>query len=162
MAEEDSNTLISSEKQIRALGLPIPKPFAGAANALMWPSNVADLTTVELAQHMTWWTAWSAYARYNLARAETNHEAFSTENRIAREVAIAKSKGDFKSVTELKASISQFPEMQRLEAKMLKAEAEKKLLKALLEGFEAKGKTISREVSRRSAEWEEGRSKYTT
>lgn len=154
---DDSHTLIKAEAQVHELGLPIPdRPYKSAEN-LEWPNNVADLSTTELAQHLTWWSAWSGYARYNLARAETNHEAFSTEYRIQTQVKIMKSTADYKSVTEMKASVAQLPEMQRLEARMLKAEAEKKLLKALLENYEGKYKTISREVSRRSAEWDEGK-----
>jgi len=158
---DDSNTLVKAEARVTDLGLPIPDRPYGAGEALPWPNNVADLDTVALAQHLTWWTAWAGYARYNLARAETNHEAFATEYRVQTQVKIMKSRDDYKSVTELKASVAQLPEMQRLEARMLKAEAEKKLLKALLENYEGKYKTVSREVSRRNAEWEEGRTKYT-
>lgn len=158
--ERDSNTLKSAEYQVRDLGLPIPsKPYLGAED-LEWPKNVADLETTELAHHLTWWTAWSGYTRYHLARAETNHEAFSTEYRINHQMHIVKSTGDFKTVTELKASVSQFPGMQKLEAQMLRAEAETKLLKALLENYESKYKTVSREVSRRSSEWDEEKSRY--
>jgi hypothetical protein len=153
---DDSNTLIKAEQTIHELGLPIPKkPYNAAKPDLAWPENVADLSTVELAEHLTWWSAWSGYARYHLARAETNHEAFSTKYRIETQVKIMKSKGDHKTVTELKASVAQLPEMQRLEAQMLKAEAEKKLLKALLENYEGKYKTVSREVTRRSADFDE-------
>lgn len=158
---DDSNTLVKAETQINSLGFPAPKkPYSTDAESLEWPANVADLSTTDLAKHLTWWSAWSGYARYNLARAETNHEAFATQYRIQTQIKIMKSKGDHKSVTELKASVAQLPEMQELEARMLKAEAEKKLLKALLENYEGKYKTVSREVSRRHSDFEENKSRY--
>lgn len=152
---DDSNTLIRAESSVKELGLPIPKKPYNVLHDLDWPENVADLSTVDLAEHLTWWSAWSGYTRYHLARAETNHEAFSTKYRIETQVKIMKSKGDHKTVTELKASVAQLPEMQKLEAQMLKAEAERKLLKALLENYEGKYKTVSREVTRRSADFDE-------
>lgn len=158
---DNSQTLITAESRVRELGLPIPKrPYDSSADDLVWPSNIADLSTTELAQHLTWWSAWSGYARYHLARAETNHEAFTAQHKIQTQIAIAKSKGDHKNVTELKASVAQLPDMQKLEAKVLKAEAEKKLLKALLENYEGKYKTISREVTRRSADFDEEGSRH--
>ena len=157
MSTGDSHTLLEAEDRVKSLGLPIPKrPFGNDTEELAWPENVADLDTVELARHLTWWQAWSGYVRYQLARAETNHEAFSTQFRIETQLKIIKSTGDHKTVTELKASVAQFPEMQKLEKSMLRAESEKKLLKALLENYEGKYKTVSREVTRRSAEFEEG------
>jgi hypothetical protein len=160
---DDSNTLKKAESVIDSLGLPVPgRPYDADVAEVLWPRNVADLSSTELAQHLTWWSAWSGYARYNLSRAETNHEAFSTEHRVQTQVKIMKSQADYKSVTELKASVAQLPEMQRLEARMLKAKAETKLLKALLENYEGKYKTVSREVSRRSADFEEEKSRYST
>ena len=159
--EKDSNTLRAAEQQVGSLGLPVPgKPYSLAVDTVEWPGNVADLETTEVAKHLTWWTAWSGYARYHLARAETNHEAFATEYKINQQIYITKSTGDYKTVTEMKAAVALFPEMQELEAKLLKAEAETKLLKALLESYESKYKTVSREVSRRGAEWGEDQSRY--
>lgn len=158
----DSNTLKDAEDQVKSLGMPIPKrPYESDAEDLDWPKNIADLSTTELAHHLTWWQAWSGYARYALARAETNHEAFSSQHRIQMQLVLMKSEGDYKNVTTQKAAAGSLPEMQKLEKQMLTAESEKKLLKALLENYEGKYKTVSREVTRRAADFEEERTRFT-
>lgn len=153
--QKDSKTLQKAESQLQHLGFPIPKQ--PREKELEWPDSVADLEGPELANHISWCAAWSSYARYQLARAETNYAAFQTELSVREQVAIVNSQNDYKSVTELKASVGQMPEMQRLKAKLLEAEALKKMIKSLLDGYEMKYATISREISRRSHEWEENK-----
>jgi ribosomal protein L35 len=152
---EDSKTLKKARTYVEELGLPLPgRP---GAEVLEWPENVADLESTELAFHLTSWAGWSGYARFQLAVAETNYAAFSAEHDVTEQVRLFKSKGDYKTVTEHKASVNQAPDMRELRAKMLVAEAEKKMIKALLEGYENKYATISREISRRTADMEESR-----
>jgi hypothetical protein len=152
---EDSQTLQKARAYVEELGLPIPsRPIAGI---LEWPENVADLESTELAYHLTSWSGWASYARYQLAIAETNYAAFSTELAVTEQVRLFKSKGDYKTVTEHKASVGQSKDIQEIKAKVLVTEAEKKMIKALLEGYENKYSTISREISRRSADFEESK-----
>lgn len=153
---KDSRTLQKAELQLVQLGLPIPNQ--PREKVLVWPENVADLDGPELANHLSWCAAWSSYARYQLARSETNYAAFQTELSVKESIAIVNSKGDHSSVTETKASVYQLPEIQRLKAKLLESEALKKMIKSLLDGYEMKYATISREISRRSHEWDEKRS----
>jgi hypothetical protein len=148
---DESETLKKARAYVDSLGFPIPQsPYD---SGIAWPENVADLESQELAAHLTHWSAWAGYARYQLAVAETNHTAFSTEFGVNEQVCLYKSKGDYKTVTELKASVHQLPKMQELRAKVLKAEAEKKIIKALLDGYEMKYSTISREISRRTQDF---------
>ena len=148
---EDSNTVKNAEAEIRALGLPIPDPL-DKDKEILWPENVADLSPLELAEHLTWWSGWSAFIRYPLARAETNEAAFEKQLGIERSFRLHKSEGDYKSVTELKASVDNQKDIQLMQAKVLEASATKKLLRALLEGYETKYNTISREITRRNNE----------
>jgi hypothetical protein len=156
---EDSKTFKKASSYLDELGL--PRPEKPRSPDLTWPDNVADLESQELAQHLTVWSAWSGYARYHLAIAETNYAAFSKEHDVTEQVRLFKSKGDYKTVTEHKASVGQSKDMQELKAKVLVAEAEKKMIKALLDGYELKHSTVSREISRRSADFEENRSRFT-
>jgi hypothetical protein len=152
---DESNTLKKAKAYIDSLDFPIPE--SPAKTKTYWPENVADLDSQELALHLTHWSAWAGYARFQLAVAETNYAAFSSELSVNEQKYLFRSKGDFKTVTELKASVGQLPVMQQLEAKVLKAEAEKKLIKALLDGYEMKYSTISREISRRMQDFKDNR-----
>lgn len=153
MAEDnatDSLTLKKAEKKIMELSLPLPRQPID--RDIDWPSNVADLTSMDLAAHLTWWSGWASYIRYHLAQAETNAAAFTEEMAVITQECIFKSDKDYKTVTELKAAVGQLPTIQRCKAKVLEATAIKRMLKAMLEGYEAKYSTISREISRRDSE----------
>lgn len=152
---DESRTLKKAMTYVDTLGFPLPE--RPASTGVFWPSNVADLDSTELAQHLTHWSAWAGYSRFQLAIAETNFAAFTEESAVNEQVFMYRSKGDYKTVTEMKASVAQRPEMQQLAAKVLRAEAEKKIIKALLEGYEMKYATISREISRRTHDFNEGK-----
>lgn len=152
---ESSRTLGSAEQRITDLGLPLPGKPGRSPDTVEWPDNVATLGPEEIAEHMTWWIGWAGHARYQLARIETDLEAFEAEYALERQTRIFKSKGDYATVTELKAAIDQAPDMAKMQAKILQAQATKKLLRALVASYEEKNSTISREISRRGAERQE-------
>jgi hypothetical protein len=152
---DESNTLKKSLAYVDSLGFPLPE--SPAKTGVYWPENIADLDSQELALHLTHWSAWAGYARFQLAIAETNFAAFTSEFNVSEQVFVYRSKGDYKTVTEMKAAFAQKPEILQLEAKVLKAEAEKKIIKALLEGYEMKYSTISREISRRMQDFKDSR-----
>lgn len=150
---QDSKTLEKAMGQVESLDLPLPKE--PVSSEVEWPDNVADLDQTQLAAHMTWWTAWSSFIQYHLAQAETNAAAFKEELEVTVQQMIFKSdENDYKNVTSMKAAIGQLPMVQKIKAKLLEAQAKKRMLSALLEGYEKKYSTISREISRRSMEWE--------
>jgi len=157
---DDSVTLKKAQEEIERLGLPIPERPEGGAEKLEWPENVADLTPDQLAEHMTWWSGWGGYARYHYARAETNHAAYSKELKIETQIRVHKSEGDYKNVTELKAAVAQMPDIQRIEAKVLEAEAVRKMVRALLEGYVEKKETVSREITRRGEDFQDDQRKF--
>jgi len=155
----DSGTLDRAQSRVASFGFPLPD--APKNKDLDWPSNVADLGSQELAEHMTWCTGWANFARYELAKAETNLAAFTAEYKFLMNDRLSKSSGDRKSVTEKKAEIGRMPDLQKIEQRVLQADAETKLLKALLESYEKKYQTISREITRRGADFDEdGRDRF--
>jgi hypothetical protein len=152
---EDSQTVVKAMKQVEKLGLPFPgKPDE---KDVAWPSNVAEISSQDLAKHLSWWSGWASYIRYHLAQAETNETAYLEMYKHQEQHEIANSKGDFKTVTELKANVANNPTLVRIKQDMLQAKALRKMLGALLEGYEKKYATISREISRRGAEFEDSK-----
>jgi len=154
---KDSKTLKRARTKMKELGIPLPEKGDPKAH-VSWPGNVGDLSSEEIAQHMTWWTAWSGFVRYELAEVETNVAALTAELELVKGEAMHKSEGDYKTVTELKAAVAQMSSVQTAEAMVLEASATKRMLKALLVGYEEKYQTISREVSRRQGDREEANS----
>lgn len=161
---ETSRSLEKAEAKISDLGLPLPsKPklteeekLEGITD-LEWPRNIADLSPYDLAEHMSWWSGWGGFARYHLARAISNFKAFQEELDIETKKRIYKSSGDYKTVTECKAAISQMPDMVKKAIRKTEAEALVEMLKALLEGYEGKYTVTSREISRRGMDYDENK-----
>lgn len=158
----DSKAVERAAEVIDSLGLPLPNRPAEDASSLEWPSNVADLGPEELAKHMSWWSGWSAYARYHLAWSDTNATAAKEQFLYLENDRIHKSEGDYKSVTELKAAVSRMPEIREAKANFLVVDSVRKMVKSLLEGYEQKYSTISREISRRGMDWGENQSRFRT
>lgn len=148
----DSATVLSAEERVGKLRLPVPKALDDKIEAV-WPNNVADLSSEELAHHMAWWSGWQAYASYHLARAETNYAAYSKHLSIEVQKLLHSSGRDYKTVTEAKAAIARLPEIELLEKNVVDADAFRKLITALCSGYEVKYQTISREISRRGGEY---------
>jgi len=153
--KEKSRSLIHAEETVDRLGFPIPeKPLTDPNDArVKWPSNVADLSPYQLAEHLSWWSGWSAYARYHVGAAETNVDNFDAAFKLDRDTRLYKSKGDYNTVTEALAAIVQSPDMVALKQKLQRAKAVVIHLNALLAGYEEKYTTISREISRRQLEF---------
>jgi hypothetical protein len=151
---EDSGTMKRAEAEVKRLGLEMPKKFANSPEDLEWPSNVADLTPNELARHLAWWTGWASYIGPEVARAETNATAYQAKYAVNLGMEMHKRQGDFSKVAELKAAVSQLKHLQEIEMQALEAEAIRKVLKSLLVGYEKKYSTVSREITRREAEYE--------
>lgn len=148
-----SSSIDKAEATINRLGLPRPeKPFDDDS-VLEWPNNVAELTPEELAEHLTWWGGWKAYARYHVARAEGNFKALTKKMALLGKMLLFKSKGDYKTITDARAAVAQMPPMVKLAGQEQEAEALVLVLTSLLEGYEDKYNTISREISRREQDW---------
>jgi hypothetical protein len=101
---------------------------------------------------MTWWAGWAATIRYALARAETNELAFKEARRFLVQKGMYERQGKYEKITELKAIVEQTDEVKNHDKELLKAQAMKAMLSALLDGYEKKYTVISREISRRQQE----------
>lgn len=145
---KDSETLKRAERRIHNMGLPLPeKPKEDKENLVEWPGNVGDLEFDELSHQMTWWSGWAAYTAHQLARAKTNLQAFKEDHERKRSEYIYKSSNDYDTVTEMKSAVDQRSDMQARKARILEAEAMVTMLKAILQGYEQKYATVSREIA---------------
>lgn len=152
---DDMETTKKAEAEIDRLGLPRPDRPAENVGDLDWPGNIGDLESEQLAEHMTWWTGWAVYARYHLARAETNSEALKAEYKVRYNETLSVVEATYKTVAAAKSAVEKLPDMVRLSAKIQAADAIKRQVKSLLEGYEAKYAVVSREISRRKVDMDD-------
>lgn len=157
---KDSHSLEVAEEALAKLGLPMHAKPAETTDEVEWPENVAELSMDDLAHHMTWWSGWASFARYQLARSETNLAAFEAEYGWARNEFMFKSQGDYSKVTELKAAADARPDMKEKAARITQNKALVTVLRATLAGYESKYATCSRELTRRQSDHGEGDSRF--
>ena len=150
MDTSDSTTLKEIDTLVTKLGLPLPAKLP--EGKIKWPDNIGDLSSDQLGEHLAWWSGWAAYTRWHMSRAETNYTA--AEKRLTLESAkrLYLCKSQYKTISEAKNYVLQEEEIQRLEIEVMKKDAFRSMLKALLEGYESKYATISREITRRGNE----------
>jgi hypothetical protein len=146
--DNDSKTVKNTEEFIKNLGFPLPKKLP--PDGVTWPQNIADLSSDELAEHLSWWSGWSSYTRWHLAKAETNYSVAEKKLTIETAKRLYTRKSEFKTVAEAKNAVLQEEEVQKLEVDALQKDALRSMLKALLDGYESKYSTISREITRRN------------
>lgn len=153
-----SKSLEKAEDLVARLGLPLPaKPERNDGVIIQWPDNIGDLSPDDLAEQMTWWTGWSTYLRYALAKVESDLSANESAENVNEKKHLFRSSGDYGTVTAAKAAYSQRPDAEKAAMHIQELSAQKKLLKALLEGYDKNYDTISREISRRGGEMKGGR-----
>lgn len=151
---EDSASVQAADAVIAKLGLPLPRKPEKCGEP-EWPQNVSDLTPEELTQHLTWWKGWTAHTRWHLARIEGNFIAAEEMYRKLTSELTYKSEGDYGTVTALKASVANAPEVLKARKKVLEAKVTVGLVRALLDGYEDKFIAISRELTRRGKDFDE-------
>lgn len=148
-----SESLKKADALVSKLGLPTPaQPDRRDGVVVEWPDNIGDLTPDDLGEQMTWWTGWSSYARYHLARVETDLSANEEAERLNMAKHMFRSSGDYDTVTASKAAYIQRPDAMAAAGLIQELSAQKMLISALLEGYEKKYETISREISRRQGD----------
>ena len=147
--DSESVTLKKADAFISKLNLPIPER---PGRRIKWPNNLNDLQERELSELLTCLSGWQSYAGYQLAREETNKENLTESYDLKQKQATFNSEKDFDTVTEMKAAISQIPELVTLKKRIQFARAKVKLLSGLLSGYESKYAATSREISRRKSE----------
>lgn len=129
------------------LGLPLPQ---APERQLEFPSDLGDVSTEELADHLGYWSSMAAYCRYKLAimdstasRAEVEaNQEFDSRYSIATD----------KTVTDKKHNTGALRSVQSRQTKAVKFRGDATILAALLDGYEKKYHAVSRELSRRVSE----------
>lgn len=115
-----------------------------------WPPNLADLHGSELSALMAYYTAMTSYGGYMLARSEVRKVAITYLKELAWSTAYLRD-GENK-VTDRRELANLDEEVQQLSIRALEVEADVRLLKTIVSGYEARYAAASREITRREGE----------
>ena len=137
---------------VRDGGFPMPRKPPG--EELQWPSNVADLSPDELAQQLTYWSAWAGYTRVVVAKAEINEVAYKRTVETVRSRRMLELDGEYKTVTALKVAVENDEVLVIAGDNQDASKSMRKMLKAFLDTYEDRCKVLSREISRRGMDAE--------
>lgn len=140
----------------------LPMPRKPRGDVLDWPRSVGDLSQEDLAEHLTVWTAWAGYTRGLLASASANQVAYESQQGIFKSKEMIRQEGDHKTVTAMKAAVESSEEFLECEENATQSRVNKKILESLLVTYENRRDVISREITRRSKEFDEHNSKRMT
>lgn len=156
MASDDSLSLKAAEEVVSRLKLPLPRR-PDMSDQADWPGSLGEIETSELVRLLTWCKGWAAHTRWHLARVEGNLEAAEEEYKSLTMSLTFKSEGDYRTVTELKASVANAPAVAKIRKRVLETKLTAKLVRSLLEGYEDKFEAVSRELTRRGREFDDER-----
>ena len=138
-----------SSNMLDQLGLPLPKR---AANDLEFPEDLSEIANEDLAMHLSYWSSMCSYAQQKVAVLEGTYviskEKTEQEYDIRLYTAIKKGM----KITEARAIVNASKIVRDMKTSVSTIEADLKVLKAVLSGYELKNHAISREITRRSNE----------
>lgn len=113
-------------------------------------------------QLLSEFTSWTGYAGYQMATAAINVRMATRDLNAASNMWTTKLKA--KTVAETKALVAMQPDVQEADYKVMVAESYEEHVKAIYTHLEACGKTVSRELTRRTTRGnvEDRNSRYNT
>ena len=136
-----------SRELLDALGVPAP---ARPEGHLELPSDLSSLHDSELGQHLSYWASMSAYLHHKVAVLEGS--LILTKQRLEDDTQVRIYSRQDKSMAERKVAVSSMRTIRELSERVATIEADLKVLKSVVNGYDMKNSAISREISRRSSE----------
>jgi hypothetical protein len=133
---------------LRTLGLPAPnKP----SKEILFPEDLGSIHSDDLGVHLSYWASICAYGHQKVAVLEGALV-------LAREQAEAEydvrlfAKSSTQKITERRAHVSATKAVRSLRSRVATIEADLKVLKSVILGYDLKNAAISREITRRQQE----------
>ena len=143
------DVLESAYDTLHRLGLKLPK--RPSFDPPKFPEDLSKVTDKKLGFLLGAFTAWATYAEGQLADLDSRHEVVKENEKIIKLLEQLRGEGSIKD-REAKAYVSK--KTRSRSVTYYKKKAEHKLLLAVFQGYVAKHKAISREISRREKLYE--------
>lgn len=138
-----------SKEVLSSLGLPTPKR---PDQELIFPSDLGALHDGEIGQHLSYWSSLCAYATQKVAVLEGTLILVKEECDREYELRLYRLTSKYKSITEAKNAVLSSASVRTLKKRIATIEADLKVLKSVLLGYDLKNSAISREITRRNNE----------
>ena len=131
------------------LGLPAPQR---SANDLEFPQDLGEIANEDLAMHLSYWSSMCSYAQQKVAVLEGTYVILKEKSDQEYDIRLYASIKKGMKITEARAIVNASKTVRDMKAEVSTIEADLKVLKAVLSGYELKNHAISREITRRSNE----------
>ena len=138
---------LHSRKLIAALGLFAP---ASPSEEKVFPIDLSTLSDTEVAEHLSYWASMTAYAHQKVAILEG--ALIHAKNEYEQEYDLRLYNKPGNSVSERKIALGASKMLRAMKLRVTTIEADLKVLKSILIGYDLKNSAISREITRRNNE----------
>jgi len=138
---------LHSRQLISALGLQAP---ASPGIELIFPSDLSRLSDQEIAEHLSYWASMTAYAHQKVAVLEG--ALIHAKNEYDQEYDLRLYNKQGSSISERKIALGASKMLRAMKVRVTTIEADLKVLKSILIGYDLKNSAISREITRRHNE----------
>jgi len=117
---------------------------------MLFPADLSKLHDVELGAHLAYWASMCAYAHQKQAVLEGS--LILAKQELEDETLIRMYHRQDKSMSEKKVAVQATNIIRRLSRQVATIEADLKVIKSVVMGYDMKNSAISREITRRASE----------
>lgn len=136
-----------SRDLMSSLGLVAPrKPIEDLA----YPSDLSVLSEDDLSRHLAYWSSMCGYAHQKVAVLEGALVLAKTEHEQEYDLRLYNRQGS--SMAERKLGVAVSKTLREMKSRIATIEADLKVLKSVVVGYDLKNSAISREITRRQHE----------
>ena len=136
-----------SKELVSSLRLEVATP---PDRQLVFPSDLSRVHDQELGEHLAYWASMCAYAHQKLAILEGS--LILAKQELEDEINLRTYHRQDKSMVERKTAVQAMTVIRTLSRNVATIEADLKVIKSVVMGYDMKNSAISREITRRNSE----------
>ena len=136
-----------SRELISALGLYAPR---SPGEELIFPSDLGKLSEDDLSKHLSYWASMTAYVHQKVAVLEGALVIAKCEYEQEYDLRLYNKTGS--SISERKISLGASKVLREMKSRIAVIDADLRVLKSVLVGYDLKNSSVSREITRRHNE----------
>jgi len=136
-----------SRELLSSLGLHAPNH---PSQEMIFPSDLGRLSDEEVSKHLSYWASMTAYAHQKVSVLEGALVIAKSEYELEYDLRLYNKPGS--SVSERKIGLGASKVLREMKTRIAVIEADLKVLKSILIGYDLKNSAVSREITRRNNE----------
>jgi hypothetical protein len=136
-----------SRELLSSLGLHAP---AHPSTELVFPNDLGKLSDDEVSAHLSYWASMTAYAHQKVSVLEGALVLAKSDYELEYDLRLYNKAGN--SVSERKIGLGASKVLRQMKVRIAVIEADLKVLKSILVGYDLKNSAVSREITRRNNE----------